>query len=205
MRLVMVALSAGFLAQCASGASESAPTGEAATSTIVIGVAETSRQRDPRYALLWRRLGEDGRFLEYDDARSFEARTHAPDSIRIDGIPGEFEVFRVAPGVYALDSVFATLRERGVRYFAQGVVRGAQRPAFEVSAGETAYLGIWELDIDGAEAVARLWRLDEADAEAAWRASRGAITSPPTIRAAPAREAPCAPQRMSNMSERLIC
>lgn len=170
---------------------------------VIIGVAKTYDNRDPRYSLLWRQLGADGAFLDYDDTRSINVETNSGGSIQVQGIPGEFRVFSVSPGVYALDGAFATLREGGLSYFAQGVVERPERPSFEVRAGDAVFLGIWEMNIDGAHAVTRLWRLDEADRDAVVRAAR--IRQEVQMLSATSVEVQCAPHRMSGMSPRQIC
>jgi hypothetical protein len=198
-----VILAAGLLAQCASG--RAAPEVDGDRALVIIGVAETSDHRDPRYALLWRLVAEDGRFSDFDDTRSFDARTHSDDSVRIEGIPGEFEVFSVRPGVYALDGAFATLREQGVTYFAQGVIEHPQRPSFEVRRGEAVYLGIWQLDIDGAIAVTRVWRLDRADLDAVRAAAPRSIPADVALRETSPMAIACAPRRINQMTPRQIC
>lgn len=205
MRILFATLGCLALAQCASGDGGGFRVGASPEALVIIGVAETSDHRDPRYSLLWRRLRPDGSFTSYDDARAINARTHADDSTRIEGIPGEFEIFRVEPGAYALDSAYATLRENGVTYTAQGVVVGPDRPAFEVRAGEAVYLGIWEMDVDGARAVTRVWRLSADDLRAVREATRREIVGAPRLLEAETRSVPCAPRRMGQMSQREIC
>jgi hypothetical protein len=203
VRLLLVILAAGFLAQCASGLDAREVDGDRAL--VIIGVAETADHRDPRYALLWRLVGEGARFTDYDDTRTFDAQTHSDDSVRVDGIPGEFEIFSVRPGIYALDGAFATLREQGVTYFAQGVIEHPQRPSFEARAGEAVYLGIWQLDIDGANAVTRVWRLDPADLEAARAAAPRRIPDQVALRETAPMAVACAPRRINQMTPRQIC
>jgi hypothetical protein len=205
MRILFVVLGALVLAQCASGGDERFRVGQSDDALVIIGVAETSDNRDPRYSLLWRRLTADGTFADYDDARSIDARTHSETSLRIEGIPGEFDLYRVNPGVYALDSVYATLREHGVIYYAHGLVQGPERPSFEVRPGEAIYLGIWELDIDGANAVARPWRLNESDLAAVQREAGRRLIGAPHLGRVDARPVPCAPRRMGNVGQRQVC
>lgn len=204
MRILFAMLGCLALAQCAGG-DRGFRVGASPEALVIIGVAETSDHRDPRYSLLWRRLRPDGTFTSYDDVRAINARTHAENSTRIEGIPGEFEIFRVEPGAYALDSAYATLRENGVTYTAQGVVVGPERPAFEVRAGEAVYLGIWEMDVDGARAVTRLWRLNGDDLHAVQEAARGEIVGAPRVLEVETRSTPCAPRRMGQTSSREIC
>ncbi len=204
MRFLFLILAAGLLVQCANGRGNQASGAGSGDALVIVGIAETSDNRDPSYSLLWRKLTPDGAFADYDDARSIDVRTNSDSSIRVDGIPGEFDSFRVSPGVYALDSAFATLREGGANYIAQGVIERPQRPSFEVRAGEAVYLGIWEMDVDGANAVTRLWRLDQSDLDAVLRASRGVAGSVRLLQTE-SRSVPCAPRRMGPMSQRQVC
>lgn len=205
MRLFAIILGALALAQCASVGGDRFSVGRSSDALVIIGVAETEDRRDPRYSLLWRRVGPDGRFEDYDDARSIDARTHSSSSIRVEGIPGEFEIFRVSPGVYALDSVHATLRENAVSYVAHGLILGADRPAFEVRPGEAVYLGIWEMDVDGARAVTRLWRRSEADLAAVTRAARNRFNGAPRVIETGQAPVPCTPRRMTQLAQRQVC
>ena len=204
MRLLFVFVSALLLAQCASSDDRRFRVGESAPAFVIIGVAETSDSRAPHYTMLWRRLDGDGAFTSYDDSRIIEPRTNSDSSIRVRGVPGEFLLREVQPGAYALDSVFAVLREGQLDYIAQGVLTGATRPAFEVRSGEAIYLGIWEMNLEGAEAVGRLWRLDGGDLRAVVRAS-DEIVGDVRLRETRARAVPCTPNRVSNMSQRLVC
>ncbi len=191
------------LAQCAGDEDARVQTGQSRSAVAIIGVAESSDERDPSFSLLWRKLDEQGRFTEYDDGRVVDARTNSGNSIRIDGIPGEFVVVEIEPGVYALDSTFAILREDRINYFAQGVVTGPERPAFEVGPGEAVYLGIWELNLDALQrAQARLWRLDQADMRAVEAA---AARSQLRLRETHARAVACTPHRLGNNSQRQVC
>jgi hypothetical protein len=204
VRFLFVIVSALILAQCASSEDRRFRVGDSASAFVIIGVAETSDSRAPRYAMLWRLLDSAGAFTSYDDSRIIEARTNAGSSVRIRGVPGEFLLLQVQPGAYALDSVFAVLREGQLDYIAQGVIAGPERPAFAVRPGEAVYLGIWELDIDGAEAVSQLWRLDSGDLRAVVRASEE-VVGDVRLRETHIRDVPCAPHRVSNMSQRLVC
>lgn len=205
MRALFAVLAALFLADCASGAgggrSEAVAPNEV---LVIIGVAETRSDRDPAYSMLWRRLDDNGQFTDYDDVRAIEARTNSRGSLRVRGIPGEFIIARVAPGAYALDSVFAVLIENRLEYYAQGPVEGPERPSFEVAPGEAVYLGIWEVGLDGAFAVARPWRLDAADLRAVLRAADLNVGEV-RMRATRTRAVPCNPHRINAMTQRQIC
>jgi len=172
---------------------------------IIIGVAEQANEAEPAYSMLWRRVTDDGTFGEWDEDVSFEARTSDDDTVRVRGLPGEFTFVEAPPGTYALDSVFAEIEERGLRYFANGAVVGPARPSFEVAAGEAVYLGIWlvQMDTSHAVATASLWRLDGADARAAVGPSED-IEGQVRVRETRPLDVPCTPRRMG-MSRREIC
>lgn len=170
----------------------------------MIGVAETADEREPAFTMLWRRLDGDGAFTDYSGRNSFEAETNAGDTVRVRGIPGEFAMAEVEPGLYALDSLFAVVHDGRLNYIAQGVIEGPERPAFEVKAGEAIYLGIWEMDLDGASAVARPWRLDADDLRAVTRAADATIGEVRS-RETHTRSVPCRPHRVGNMSQRQVC
>ncbi|HYD86109.1 MAG TPA: hypothetical protein VEA80_01410 [Vitreimonas sp.] len=204
MRLMFAMLAMLALAQCATPEDERFRVGESPRALVIIGVAEAPTNTQPRYAMLWRRLEADGGFAAFDDDTAFEARTHMRKSVRVRGVPGEFTMAEVEPGVYALDSVFALIRDRRVDYSANGVIEGPERPSFEVRAGEAVYLGIWELNLQDVTPVARLWRLEQADVDAAMRRSNAAV-GPVTPRQAQTRVAPCAPHRLNTRSLREIC
>lgn len=206
MRTLLAVLSTLVLAQCASR--PSAPPPEAhpvATGYVVIGVAESASNTQPEYLMLWRKVDPaTGQFTPLSGRTSFEAHTNDGGSLRLRGVPGEFEHFQVEPGVYALDSVFAILHDQRVNYFAQGVVTGPDRPSFDVQAGDELYLGIWELSLDEASAAARLWRLEPDDARAviqAGNAARAALT----VRRVDSLSVPCAPHRINDLTQRQIC
>ena len=155
--------------------------------------------------MLWRQLdAEGGAFTDYDDARAFAAETNSGDSVRVDGVPGEFFLVEVEPGDYALDSVFGRLRDGRIDYIAQGVVRGPERPSIALRAGEAVYLGIWQLRLDNGAAVARPWRLSPDDLAAITRLTRN-LRGAVVLRAAEMREIPCTPHRMSSYTPREIC
>lgn len=204
MRLIFAMLAAVFLAQCATPEDKRFRVGESPRALVVIGVAESSSNAAPIYTMLWRRLDENGAFARYDDDTVFEPRTHADDSIRIRGIPGEFAVAEVEPGVYALDSIFALIRDERVNYSANGVIMGPERPSFEVRAGEAIYLGIWQADLEDVTAVVRPWRLDQREADAVMREADAAI-GPIHAREVRTRTVVCAPHRLNTRSQREIC
>lgn len=204
MRLMFAMLAMLALAQCATPEDKRFRVGESPRAFVLIGVAEAGASTDPRYTMLWRRLDAEGRFERFDDDTIFQPRTHMRDSVRVRGIPGEFVMAELAPGTYALDSVYALIEDRRVNYFASGVIEGPERPSFEVRAGEAVYLGIWQLGLDEVDAVARPWRLDQADANAAMRRAN-AIIGPVTLRQAHTRSVPCAPHRPNTRSQRQIC
>lgn len=204
MRIWLAIAVALALNGCASDEDARFRVGESDTAFAIIGVAESASEREPAYTMLWRRLGPDGAFLPYGGRAIFEARTNANDSVRIDDLPGEFAMARIEPGVYGLDSVFAVLQENGLNYFAQGVVEGPERPAFEVRPGEAIYLGIWEMDVSGVDARARLWRLNEADMRMVAHAA-DPISGQMQMRETQTRSAPCTPRQLGNMSQRQVC
>jgi hypothetical protein len=205
MRLLMAAAGALLVAQCATSEGDQRfRVGESPRSFVVIGVAESSANTSPRYSMLWRRLDSSGGFTRYDDDTVFEARTHMRHSVRVRGIPGEFAMAEIDPGVYALDSVFAIIRGQNVDYAANGVIVGPERPTFEVRPGEAVYLGIWQLDLEDVTAVARPWRLDEADVRAALRES-AAVSGATRLRQTHTRAVPCSPHRISYNSQREVC
>jgi hypothetical protein len=205
MRLIFLVLSALLLAQCASrGEDGRFRVGQSLNALVVIGVAEAADEREPAYTMLWRQVAPTGVFADYHGRTTFEPRTNADNSLRIDGIPGEFAVAEVEPGTYALDSVFAVLRENGLIYYAQGVVTGPSRPSFEVRAGEAVYLGIWETRVSQGAAETRLWRLSEDDMDAVVRAAR-AVSGEVRLRDTNPSEVPCQPRQLNNMSQRQVC
>ncbi len=204
MRFLFLGFVALVLAQCASAEDRRFHVGVSNDAFVMIGVAETSNNRAPGYTMLWRRLDHAGAFMDYGGGRILEPRTNVRDSLRVRGIPGEFAMARIEPGIYALDSVFAVLRDGNLNYIAQGVIVGPDRPAFAVRPGEAVYLGIWELDVQGADAVSRLWRLDAGDLRAATRAARATVGSV-ELRETHTRAVACTPHRLGNMSQREVC
>jgi hypothetical protein len=204
MRLIFAVLSMLLLAQCAMpGRDRDFQVGRAENAYVIIGIAKAPNIDAPRYDMLWRLLDEAGAFTDYDDARALNVETNS-NSIRVDGIPGEFITARIRPGVYALDGVYAIIRDQRVDYYADGLVVGPERPSFEVRSGEAIYLGIWQVDLEDTHAVTRPWRVDSADLRAAMEQVddlRGQVR----IRQTVPRAVPCNPQRMNNMNQRRVC
>jgi hypothetical protein len=204
MRFVVLILSALALAACATSEDGRFRVGESENSFVIIGVAEASGNREARYTLLWRQLDAAGGFTEHDGRTTFEAQTNEGDTVRVRGVPGEFEMLQIEPGVYALDSVFAVIRDRRVDYVAEGLILGPERPAFEVRPGEAIYLGIWQADIEDVRAVTRPWRLEESDLRAVLSNS-DQISGRVRIREVQTRSVPCAPHRLNSRSRRQVC
>lgn len=204
MRFVLAMVGALALAQCATAEDDRFRVGESENAFVIIGVAETPGNREARYTLLWRLLDASGAFAEYDGDTTFQAETNEGDTLRVRGIPGEFELLEVEPGVYALDSVFAVIRDDRVNYVAEGVIEGPERPVFEVRPGEAIYLGIWQADIEDVRAVVRPWRLEESDLRAVLSGSeevRGQVR----IRETHTRSVRCAPHQLNSRSRRQVC
>ncbi|WP_395647767.1 hypothetical protein [Terricaulis sp.] len=206
MRNLLAIVAALALTTCATAEDKRFAVGESAAGYVIIGVAEQSgAAQEASYTMLWRRVDpETGRFAPVNNRTAFEARTNAHDSVRVRGIPGEFAMGELAPGVYALDSVFAQIVDRRVAYVAQGVIIGPDRPTFEVRAGEAVYLGVWEMRLTELNAVTRLWRMDEADKDAVVREARqtrGAVI----LREPHTTQVPCTPVRLNAVSTRQVC
>lgn len=204
MRVMFAILACLVAAQCASPDDKRFRVGEAPTAYVIMGVAEASENTSPSYTVLWRRLDANGQFMRYGPRRIFEARSESGDGVQIPGIPGEFILSEVEPGTYALDSVFALVRDGRVNYSANGVIHGPERPTFEVRPGEAVYLGIWEANLDDSFAVVRRWRSERSDLEAVIRAVdpvQGGIRIVDT----PDRAVPCAPYRLNTVSQRQVC
>lgn len=204
MRFLVLILGALALAQCATSEDERFRVGASEKAFVIIGVAEASENREARYTLLWRRLDGAGEFAEHGGGTSFEAETNQGDTLRVRGIPGEFELLEVEPGVYALDSVFAIIRADHVNYVADGVIQGPERPAFEVRPGEAVYLGIWQVDLEETRAVTRPWRIAESDLRAVLSHSDH-VLGQVRIRATHTRSVPCAPHPMNPRTRRQVC
>lgn len=204
MRILVMLLATLALAQCATPEDRRFHVGQSPRALVLIGVAEAAHNTSPEYTMLWRRLEPDGRFAEYDDGEIIEVTTHSRNSVRVRGMPGEFFIAEVEPGTYALDSIFALIRDQRVNYSANGVIQGPERPAFDVAAGEAVYLGIWQADLDDVTAVVRPWRLERRDAEAVSREA-GTIVGAVRMRQTQTRLAPCQPRQLNTRSQRQIC
>jgi hypothetical protein len=204
MRFLFVILAGLVLAQCASSEDDRFMVGASPRSLVIIGVAESAANTSASYDLLWRRLNEDGSFSELDDRNAILAETNERGTVRVRGIPGEFTLREVDPGVYALDSVFAVIRGDRVNYIANGVLRGEERPAFEVRPGEAVYLGIWQVNIEDTTAVVRPWRLSESDLRAVI-ARRREVAGDVRLRETYTRAVPCTPQRLNSRTQRRVC
>lgn len=204
MRLIFAMLAAFCVAQCATREDDRFRVGESPRAMVVIGLAEAASNNTPSYTMLWRRVDEDGTFTRFDDDTIFQPRTGSDDSVRVRGLPGEFAVAEVEPGVYALDSIFALIRDERVNYSANGVIVGPERPSFEVRPGEVVYLGIWEARLEDTSAAVRPWRLDQGEGEAVMREADVAI-GPLQAREVRPRSVACAPHRLNTRSQRQIC
>lgn len=207
MRHLFAILATFALATCASsGEDDRFRVGASDRAFVIIGVAEAADNTSATYDLLWRRLDPAGNFTPEIEAgrTSFQAETNERGTVRIRGIPGEFMMREIDPGVYALDSVFAVIRDDRVNYIANGVVTGPERPAFEVRPGEAVYLGIWQVNIEDVTAVARPWRLNEADLRAVLD-RRDEIDGEVRLRETYTRAVPCQPQRLNSRTQRRIC
>jgi hypothetical protein len=203
MRFLVLILGVLTMAQCATGDGGRFRVGRSDNAFVIIGVAEASENREARYTLLWRQV-EGAAFAELDGDKTFEAKTNQGDTIRIDGIPGEFQLLEIEPGEYALDSVFGLIRDQRVNYSAEGVVVGPERPAFTVRPGEAVYLGIWQVTLDYDRAVARPWRLQESDLRAVL-AETDEIRGQVRIRETATRRVACSPRRLNHRSRRQVC
>ena len=204
MRVVMVILACLVLAQCASRDDKRFRVGDAPNGYVIIGVAEAAENTSPSYTILWRRLDGAGTFMRYGGGRIFEARSESGEGVQVPGIPGEFIMSEVEPGTYALDSTFALIRDGRVNYSANGVVRGPERPTFDVRPGEAVYLGIWQADLVDVVATARPWRLERSDLEAVIREVDPVHGGVRMVEPA-TREVPCAPYRLRSNSQRQVC
>lgn len=204
MRVVFVILASLVLAQCATPEDKRFRVGESPGAYVIMGIAEAASNTSPRYTVLWRRLDGSGQFMRYGERRIFEARSQSGDTVRVRGIPGEFVLSEIEPGEYALDSVFAVIRDGRVNYVANGVVAGPERPAFTVRPGEAIYIGIWETDLEEVVAVTRPWRSEQRDLDAVLNAS-GAVIGPVRMIEPHTRSVPCAPYRLNNVSQRQVC
>jgi hypothetical protein len=205
MRFLIATLATFALASCATSEDRRFRVGESENALVIIGVAEAAANTSARYSLLWRLLDADGAFTELDGDTAFEAETNNGDTVRVRGIPGEFFAFEIEPGVYALDSVFAVIRDDRINYIAQGLVTDPERPSVQLRAGEAAYLGIWQADLDeDSRAVARPWRLQQSDLRAVL-GRREIVVGDVRMRETQERAVACTPRRMSHLSQRQIC
>lgn len=202
MRLVFVILASFALAQCASR-EDRFDVGSEERAFVIIGVAEAPTNREAQYTLLWRQV-EAGAFAEPEGRNTFEAETNRRGSVRVRGIPGEFALMEVRPGTYALDSVFAVIRENRLNYVADGLVAGPDRPAFDVRAGEAVYLGIWQVDIEDVTAVARPWRMSEDDLRLVLRET-DELNGHVRMRDTHTIAVPCTPHQLNSRSRRQVC
>lgn len=203
MRRLLAILATLALAQCASSDDDRFRVGESPRAFVIIGVAEAFSSTEADYEMLWRRVDASGNFEDPEGRTAFEARTNDRNTVRVRNIPGEFRLVEIDPGVYALDSVFAVIHDR-VNYIANGVVIGPDRPTFEVRPGEAIYLGIWQLDLEDNNAVARPWRLDEADARAVVTQAHP-VAGGLRVRETQTRAVLCTPRRLNNVSQRQVC
>lgn len=204
MRLLFAILSVALVASCVTPDDDRFYVGRAARSLVIIGLAEGSDNTSARYTMLWRQLDAGGNFTELDDDRAFSPETNTRGSIRVRGVPGEFYVYEVDPGTYALDGVYGIIRDRNVNYAADGIIEGPDRPAFNVRPGEAVYLGIWEANIEEMRAIARPYRLDGSDLRAVL-ASEDLVVGEVRPRATETRSVTCAPRRISSITQRRVC
>lgn len=204
MRLLFAILSVVLAASCVTPDDDRFYVGQAARSLVIIGVAEGSDNTSARYTMLWRQLDRRGEFTELDDDRAFSPETNTRGSIRVRGIPGEFYVYEVDPGIYALDGVYGIIRDNRVNYAADGIIEGPERPAFSVRPGEAVYLGIWEANIEEMRAIARPYRLEQSDLRSVL-ASEDLVVGEVRPRATETRSVPCAPRRISTITQRRVC
>lgn len=206
MRRLFAIVATLLLAQCATpGEDHRFRVGSDPDGMVFIGVAEATNNTSPIYTMLWRRIDPaTGVFLPHGGDTVFEARTDEGGSIRIPGTPGEFEYRRIAPGIYALDSVYALIPAGHVNYFAPGIIVGPDRPTFEVRAGEAVYLGIWQLTLNDTTAVTQLWRLDPRDGQSVAHTANQTIGDI-VARDTGSRAVQCVPHRLNTISQRQIC
>lgn len=204
MRGIFVIVACLMLAQCALPGQKRYRVGAAADAYVIIGVAEAGQNTSPNYTMLWRRLDANGAFMRFGGDRMFEARSESGDSVQIEGIPGEFTLARVEPGTYALDSVFALVRDGRVNYVANGLVRGPARPTFDVRPGEAVYLGIWQVNLEDTSATVRPWRLERGDLDAVIH-DADPVDGSVRMLATTERAVTCTPFRLNTTSQRQVC
>ncbi|MBX9747011.1 MAG: hypothetical protein K2X34_08925, partial [Hyphomonadaceae bacterium] len=181
MRFLFAILAVVALASCVTPSDNRFFVGQSDRAFVIIGLAESAENTSARYSLLWRLLDGEG-FADFDARYFIQPESNTRDSIRVRGVPGEFLVFEVRPGTYALDGVFALIRDQRVNYVADGLIEGPARPAFDVRAGEAIYLGIWQTNIEDSSAVTRLWRLDDADLRAVLSSGEELVVGPVHLR-----------------------
>lgn len=204
MRFLFAILCVVVLASCVTPDDDRFYVSQSARSFVIIGVAEGAANTSARYTMLWRLLDSGGAFTSLDDDRAFSPETNTRGSIRVRGIPGEFFVYEIDPGTYALDGVYGIIRDDRVNYAADGLIEGPERPAFSVRPGEAVYLGIWEANIEEMRAVTRLYRLDESDLRAVLR-EEDLVVGEVRPRATEARSVACAPRRIGSITQRRVC
>jgi hypothetical protein len=204
MRFLFAILALGVVACASSDEDNRFRVGSSPRSYVIIGVAESAANTSASYDLLWRRLDATGGFERLDDDTSFMAETNERGTIRIRGIPGEFTLREVEPGTYALDSVFGLIRADRVNYIADGLIRGPERPAFDVRPGEAVYLGIWQVDLEEVTAVTRPWRLSDSDLRAVLE-EQDEVLGDVRMRETGTRAVACTPRRMNNQTQRQVC
>lgn len=204
MRVVVAIVACLALAQCASDGSKRFRVGAEPDGYVIVGVAEAANNTSPSYSVLWRRLDGGGNFMRYGGRRMLDLRSDAGEGVQLPGIPGEFVLTKVEPGIYALDSVFALIHDGRVNYSASGLIQGPDRPSFEVRPGEAIYLGIWEADVVDTVAVVRPWRLEQSDLDAVLRETNP-VRGPVRMVEAQTRSVPCAPYRLNTISQRQVC
>lgn len=204
MRFLFAILGAALLASCVTPDDDRFYVGQSPRAFVIIGVAEGAENTSARYTLLWRLLDANGRFTSLDDDRAFSPETNTRGSIRVRGVPGEFFVYEVDPGTYALDGVYGIIRDDRVNYAADGLIEGPERPAFDVRPGEAVYLGIWEANIEEMRSVTRPYRLDERDMRAVLRQEELVVGDVRT-RATEPRSVECAPRRIGSITQRRVC
>ncbi len=204
MRFLFAILGALVLASCVTPDDDRFYVGQSARSFVIIGVAEGSDNTSARYTMLWRLLDSGGDFTSLDDDRAFSPETNTRGSIRVRGVPGEYFVYELDPGTYALDGVYGIIRDNRVNYAADGLIEGPDRPSFNVRPGEAVYLGIWEANIVEMRSVTSLYRLEESDLRLVLRQEE-LVVGEVRPRATETRSVPCSPRRISSITQRRVC
>jgi len=204
MRLLFAILGVALLTGCLTPDDHRFRVGQSARAFVIIGVAEGAANTSARYTMLWRQIDTGGRFVPLGDDRDFSPETNSRGSIRVRGVPGEFFVYEIEPGAYALDGVYAIIRDGRVNYAADGLIEGPERPVFDVRPGEAIYLGIWEANIDDVRAVAQPWRTDEADLRAVLE-QEDLVIGQVRARETSTRNVICEPRRIGTNTQRRVC